>query len=422
MEKLRNCRVCGCSELKDVLDLGEIYPSAFLKEDEKVSEDSKVSLALVECENCKLVQLKYTVELDQMYRQYWYASSLNKSMVSSLKNIVEEVESRVELTPEDTVTDIGCNDGTLLGLYTKELFNKVGFEPALNIRPKENTVITWIPEYFTKEYWDLYHKHPTHPEWANAKSKVITAIAMFYDLPDPNKFVKDVKAILHPEGIFVVQFTDLLSMFKACAFDNICHEHLEYYKLRDVVTLLRDNGLRVIDVSYNDVNGGSVRVTATHWDSPIETPNRVQEAILAEEIYFRNYTMEDFKLSISFARSDLEHFLSVTKLRGEKVFLLGASTKGNTLLQVCEVNKDYVPYAAEVNKDKFGLRTVGTNIEIISEEEAFSKNPDYFLVPVWHFESNLLTKSAIREYIKRGGKLVFPLPVFHIVGKEQLHD
>lgn len=397
----KECRVCR-GDLERVLDLGNIYPSTFLSKDEKISEDSKAPLILDKCKDCGLVQLEHTIDLDLMYRQYWYSSSLNKSMVSSLKDVVDYVESVHTLAPGDVVVDIGCNDGTLLNLYKRSL-RKVGFDPALNL--KKHTSIEFINDYFNAE--DYFRLHRI------SKADVVTAIAMFYDLPDPNRFVKDVKSILDEEGIFVIQFTDLLSMFKVCAFDNICHEHLEYYRLADIMYLLGKHELDVIDVSYNNVNGGSLRVTACHSG---KYPHKlsVLEALHEEEKYFLEHNFKEFNKCIELTKTKIQSFLKWAEGHSHKVYLLGASTKGNTLLQVCKVTNEQVPYAAEVNKDKFGLRAVGSNIEIISEDDALIKHPDYFIVPVWHFKSSLYSNPKILDYMNSNGRLVFPLPYFHV--------
>lgn len=396
------CRVCG-GRLNVCLDLGEIYPSSFLKADEKVSEDMKAPLVLTECEDCKLVQLKHTIDLDLMYRQYWYASSLNKSMVSSLADVVQDALSRVVLNRDDVVLDIGCNDATMLGMYPKSV-RAVGFDPALNIERFSGPDI--VLDYFNAE---AYNQIPEIK-----KAKIVTAIAMFYDLPDPHKFVEDVATVLHEDGIFLVQFTDLLSMIKTTAFDNICHEHLEYYKYADVKFLLEAHGLQVIDVSYNDVNGGSLRVTAAHEGRYIPS-SKVVEAYVDEQNFLATNTLQRFAERIEIVKQKVASFLEWGRGHEHAIFLMGASTKGNTLLQVCNVTSEDIPYAAEVNTEKFGLRTVGSNIEIISEIDALIKHPKCFFVPVWHFKDSLLRNEKIQDFMKAGGTLVFPLPYFHVV-------
>lgn len=402
----QNCRICG-GELEVVLDLGEIYPSSFLKPDEKLSEEDKAPLVLAQCKDCSLVQLKHTIDLDLMYRQYWYSSSLNKSMISSLSNIVSDIESKIRLEDGNIVMDIGCNDGTLLSQYSSDLI-KVGFDPALNL-DRIPVMDYFINDFFSKE------------KYVGGKPRVITAIAMFYDLPDPNKFVSDVKEILDYDGIFVIQFTDLLSMFMANAFDNICHEHLEYYKLSDVKGLLEKHGLEIIDVTYNYVNGGSVRITACHTGEYPKNP-RVLNAVEFEKEFFRRVPMKVFAEAITETKEKVQNFFRAADLLDLSCFSLGASTKGNTLFQLCGITSLEIPYAAEVNKEKFGLRTGGSNITIISEDEAFARNPDFFFVPIWHFEKSLLENEKIRDYVRNGGTLIFPLPMFHAIGKDDLKD
>lgn len=400
-----HCRVCK-GFLEDVIDLGLIHPSGFTKTSDGLTEDNKAPLVLAKCTKCNLIQLRHTIDLDLMYRQYWYSSSLNKSMVSSLKKIVTEIEGKIKLKEGDIVLDIGCNDGTMLETYSQQGILRVGFDPALNLQRKEFPLFLFSNNYFTRE---VYQKEMGDMP----KVKVITAIAMFYDLPDPNKFVQDVADTLAKDGIFVVQFTDLLNMFGVTAFDNICHEHLEYYTLSDVKALFEAHNLEVIDVSYNDVNGGSIRITASHEGSyPVS--DTVQTALKFEGDFLSKFTIEDFKKNIDRTKGKVRGFLLWAKALGYKVHLLGASTKGNTLLQLLGITDDLISYAAEVNKDKFGLRTVGSNIEIISQEASLIKHPDYYLVPVWHFKINLLNNPQIKDYMESGGALVFPLPEFTI--------
>ena len=393
------CRVCGGSFVS-AINLGKIFPSSFIKKNEIMDEKGKAPLELVECVECGLVQLKHTIDLDLMYRQYWYSSSLNKSMVSSLLDVVEDSLRRVVLLEEDTVIDIGCNDGTMLNMYP-EYLNKIGFDPALNL--DRSGSFEFINDYFSASAVS-----------GETKAKIITAIAMFYDLPDPVGFANDVREVLHKDGIFIVQFTDLISMLKSTAFDNICHEHLEYYRLQDVLNVLEAAGLSIIDVSHNDVNGGSIRITASHKGRYVPSTSVLEELSLEKE-FLKAYGFDEFRKKVATIKMKTTGFLKWALDKGDTVHLLGASTKGNTLLQVFEIDNSLVKFAAEVNSDKFGLMTVGSNIEIISETDSLIKHPDHYLVPVWHFKASILKNEKILDYLNSGGSLVFPLPEFIVI-------
>ena len=398
--ELTECRICKSYDLKIITDLGSIYPSSFIKTDENPADDMKAPLVLCRCGNCGLVQLKHTVDLDSMYRQYWYSSSLNKSMVTSLEEIVREIEGMVDLQDFDTLVYIGANDCTMLGQYKNKNLTKVGYDPALNLNKPEG--IYFINDYFSS---DVYMFN---------KAKVITAIAMFYDLPNPVEFTKQVASILDDDGIFVIQYTDLCSMLRVNAFDNLCHEHLEYYSFEVVKNLLESNGLQVIDVSHNDVNGASIRVTAS-FPGKYRVSDSVSKELEVEKEFLTDEAFNKFSESIKSTKVKLSGFLKWAKSRNKRVYIMGASTKGNSLLQVCGVTNEDCEFASEVNKDKFGLKTIGSNIEIISEEESLIKHPDYFIVLPWHFKSSLITKSGVQDYLNSNGRLIFPLPEFTVV-------
>ena len=396
----QKCRVCN-SETEEVLDLGEMYPSDFIRAESEGY--AKYPLSLVRCKECMLVQLNGEVEVDDMYRQYWYRSGLNRSMINDLKDVATSTISRLgeNTDTNDIWLDIGCNDCTLFD-FVPSSFTKIGFDPALNLFPSGGFDFL-ITDYFTKERYEY------------ADAKVITSIAMFYDLPDPNKFVEDIKEVLHKDGIWVVQFTDLFSMLSLNAFDNICHEHLEYYSLMDVFSLLEKHGLSVFDAEYNKVNGGSLRVYACHPGVYKPTSSLIASLLLESDfLSSERGSMEEFKKNIEKVRKDLLELL--VSLKNKRVFILGASTKGNTLLQYCGIDTTLVQLAAEVNQDKFGLKTIGTEIPIISETEALAKNPDYFLCLPWHFKDMLV--DSLEDYLDRGGKFIFPLPEITIVSKD----
>lgn len=396
IEERSTCRICE-GQLKIVLDFGEIYPSNFVNLDEEVGE--KAPLCLTQCNTCGLIQLKHTVELDSMYRQYWYRASLNPSMVKDLQDIVYNIEDIIELKDNDVIVDIGSNDGTMLSLYKNKNLITIGIDPALNLKERAtNNCKFFINDYFSAEQLKAF-----------PKAKVITSIAMFYDLENPHTFVEDIKNSLAEDGIWIVQFTDLLSMFKANAFDNICHEHLEYYSLSDLVILLKAHDLGIFDVSYNKVNGGSLRIYVSHrGNRPIN--NRVVDFLYEEHAYFLSPegTIESFKNRIEDIKNTVVEYIKQLRIEGKRVALLGASTKGNTLLQYFGLDSYYIDHAAEVNEDKFGLKTVGTNIRILSEKDSLFIDPQYYFIPIWHFAADLINRKS--NYLNLGIKFIIPMP------------
>jgi SAM-dependent methyltransferase len=405
------CRICD-GELVDKFSLGNLYPSGFMKPGEQWPD--KASLTLTECQECSLVQLRHTVPLDSMYKQYWYRSGLNASMKTDLQDIVESIERRTVLGAGDIVLDIGCNDGTLFDYYKAgDSLVKIGYDPALNLAEEvSQRDIFFINDYFSAD-WIL-------ERFGYQSVKVITAIAMFYDLPDPNWFLQEIKKILAHDGIFVVQFTDLLSMLKLNAFDNICHEHLEYYSLDVLRWLMRKNGLRIFHVEYNKVNGGSIRAYIEH-DNNLPNAASVLNAARAEYQYFKQFNnpLVAFGKRVAEIKEIVLHYLWNARNEGgiTEIHTLAASTKGNTLLQYFGITDKIIPYAAEINSEKFGLVTVGSNISILSEEESIKRKPEIYVVLPWHFEDTF-TKFLQRIDIHPKPLLLFPLPEPRIYYRE----
>ena len=400
-----NCRICSSPDYKSILDLGNIYPSNFISNGEEITAKP---LHLVKCQNCNLVQLKETYNLDAMYRDhYWYRSGLNPSMVMSLEDVVESA-LKVYSTMNNKVVpkyvlDIGCNDGTLLSLYPKTVL-KVGVDPSKNVKElAEQHCDVFVNDYFQLSDFTTY---------PYLKYDIITSIAMFYDLEFPNIFLRDVCTVLADDGLWVIQFTDLLSMLKLSAFDNICHEHLEYYSLSVLDNFLAKWNLQIIDVEYNVVNGGSIRAYVT-WKRKEYKRKRVNEALELEQAYLKEHPIEEFGYTILKEKSKLLELVSQIKEANKSIYVLGASTKGNTLLQHYGLNSTIIDKALEVNEDKFGLRTIGTNIPIISEEQGLQEKPDYLLVLPWHFRNFFIEK--FDGYLRSGGSLIFPLPTVEII-------
>jgi hypothetical protein len=413
----QTCRLCGSTSLTEVFDLKpQMLASAFESTHNKERLPyRKVPLQLVRCnpeqdENaCGLVQLKHTFPSEIMYSDYWYSSGINQTMRDALADITTKVFNYVEILNGDIAVDIGCNDGTLLKSYKNKNLKLVGFDPAKNFNI-EDEKFTRINEYFNKESFIAVMQ--------TRKAKIITSIAMFYDLEDPINFTKDIYDILSNDGIWVLQMADLPNMLKNNMFDNICHEHTTYYSIASIDYLLKKCNMKLIDIEMNTINGSSYRFYIRKKDGPcatIEANNRLMTARINEF----NMALDTsdpyikFKENIERNKHDLLFFINQEINKGKKIFIYGASTKGNVLLQYCEINESLIQYAADRNPRKWGTRTLGSNIKIISEEEARSMNPDYFLVLPYHFLDEMVLRE--KEFIERGGKFIVPIPTIKII-------
>lgn len=416
------CRSCGSDDLSEILSLGNQGLSDFIE----MSNHKKIPrypLELVLCRKCNLLQMRHTTPPDQLYTErYGYRSGINQTTKSDLVNITEQSEKIMTLKPNDIVVDIGCNDGTLLSSYRTPGLMHVGFDPVTTFTKyfKENLKDNGPKKYkLFNTYFDsaLYLKY-----FGKKKAKVVTAISMFYDLDDPNKFLKNIKEILHPNGLFIVQQNYLVGMLIQCAFDNIVHEHLEYYSLESFENLIRKHHLEVFDVEQTDINGGSFRTFIRLKGSKINRSGglkRVKEMRNLEKKLFLDNTKTyfDFAKRVNKIRSSLKRFIVSQTRKGKKVYIYGASTRGNTFIQACGLDHKNIKAAAERNQDKWGKKIASTGIPIISEEQARKDCPDYFLVLPWFFRQEFLDRE--KEYLISGGKMIFPLPRLEIVSFNQ---
>jgi SAM-dependent methyltransferase len=412
----QTCRLCGSRSLTPIVDLGEqMLASAFVSDAKLDRVPSRsVPLELVRCNPhldetaCGLVQLRHTFPADIMYTDYWYLSGVNQTMRDALAAITAKATDYVELGAGDIVVDIGCNDGTLLNSYKVAKLDRVGFDPAQNFADAKDE-FTRVTSYFTLDKYRAVR--------GDKKAKVVTSIAMFYDLEDPNKFTADVAEILDDKGIWILQMADLPNMLRKNMFDNICHEHLCYYHLAPLEALFRRHGLKLVDLEMNYINGSSYRLYIRKDLGP-SADKAARDRIAKIRFDEFNYAMDTdapfqtFAENIQKNRKDLLAFLENAKAEGKKVFVYGASTKGNVLLQYCGIDSRLVAFAADRNPMKWGCRTLGSDLPIISEEDARAMKPDYFLVLPYHFLDEMLVRE--REFLDRGGKFIVPVPTVEI--------
>jgi hypothetical protein len=367
-------------------------------------------LELAQCARCSLVQLGHDFKQDDLFRQaYGYRSGLNEAMISHLTGIVAEIRNRVPLRSGDIVLDIGSNDGTTLGRYDVPGLIRIGIDPTIEVfRQYYQPGIITITDFFTAGKF--------RSAIPGAKAKVVTSIAMFYDLPDPNVFAGNVAEILAEDGIWVLEQSYLPTMIERLSFDTICHEHLEYYGLRQIADIMNRNGLRIVDAQLNDANGGSFRVTVCRQNASYVSNTPAIDALLDKELhdgYLGAAPIERLQKGIQEIKAQVISFLVKAKESGELVHGYGASTKGNTLLQYFGITPDLLPVIAERNPTKFGCLTPGTNIPIISEAESRAQKPDFYFVLPWHFRENFIKRE--QAFLDQGGGMIFPLPKFEIV-------
>jgi hypothetical protein len=415
--EIRACRVCDNTHLDPILHLGTQYLTGVFPKTIAASRRlSKGPLELVRCaaqgdtESCGLLQLRHSYLAPEMYGDsYGYRSSLNRSMVEHLHGKVERLLHRVPVGAGDCVLDIGSNDGTLLGAYPATAM-RIGMDPsAEKFRKYYPPGVHLITDFFSAERF--------FEAAAGRSAKIVTSIAMFYDLEHPMDFVHQVRKVLADDGIWVFEQSYMPAMLETGSYDTICHEHVEYYALAQIKWMLDRAGMRIIDVEMNTVNGGSFSVIAAkHAASHASNEGAIARILEAERAAGLDCAApyERFLKLIVRHREELVDVVRGIKGRGQTILGYGASTKGNVILQYCGLTAADLPCIAEVNEDKFGAYTPGTDIPIVSEREAKAMRPDFLLVLPWHFRDNILQRE--QSFIAGGGKLVFPLPSIQIIG------
>ncbi|MBI1245271.1 MAG: methyltransferase domain-containing protein [Alphaproteobacteria bacterium] len=407
-KKLEACRLGGSPNLLPVLSLGRqsltgVFPATAA---EQVTEGP---LELVWCPDSGLLQLAHSYEASEMYGDnYGYRSGLNASMVAHLKRKFVNLESFAGLSAGDTVVDIGSNDGTGLKGYETAGLRRIGIDPTgEKFRKYYDAGIELIPDFFSAARVAATGARP---------AKIVTSIAMFYDVESPVGFAREVERILDKDGIWHFEQSYMPSMLRMCSYDTICHEHLEYYSLAVVTKILDAAGLRVIDVEQNAVNGGSFAVTAARKGSRWKANDLIVDWMLEQEERMGLGTprpYRDFEERVYRHRSDLVRLVSRLAEAGKKIVGYGASTKGNVILQFCGLGPRHIAAIAEVNETKFGRVTPGTHIPIVSEADAKAMNPDFILLLPWHFKDGILRHEE--AYRQRGGKFIVPFPEIEIL-------
>ena len=414
--KIKCCRICKNKSLEEVVDLKKQFiQGSFIKKNFPIPYSYKIPLKLLLCKKCFLVQTSHTVNKSLLYSNYWYSSGINSTMKIHLNEIANETRSYFSNKKKVKVLDIGCNDGTLLNFFKKNT-EKYGIDPS--------QIIKKIDKNKVKTFNDFFPPKKNSFKKLKIKFNIITSIAMFYDIDDPNLFTEKIKFYLEKKGIWVFELSYLIDMINQNSFDTICHEHLEYYSITTINYLLKKNELKLFKISRNNINGGSIRCYVTHYDNDLYDNKKnlrdIDYLIKNEKLvqvntkkYYINFNKKILRIKNVLKKKIIE-----IKKRNKKIYILGASTKGNTILQYLGIDYKLIPYAVERNKNKIGASTIGSKIKIIGEDLIRKNPPDYMLVLPWHFKKEIVNRE--KSFIKNGGALIFPLPKVHIVNKKNL--
>ena len=405
--KIKNCRNCKNTELFDLFSLGKIsftgrFPNTIRQ------NVPKAYLNVLMCKKCKLVQLDRNFDLNYLYgKNYGYRTGINKTMTDHVKKIVRKCSALVKLKSKQYVLDIGSNDATLLNFYANDII-KVGVDPLVNKYKKFYKKINYkISNFFKiKDIEKIKIKK---------KFKIISALSVFYDLRDPNKFLKEIKKILDDKGVFVLEHVDLYYIIKNNIFDTICHEHLVFYSSKIIIEMMKNNGLKVFNHEYNEINGGSSRYYICHSKTNFKVSKNIKKVLLRENLQGIELkkTYKLFFTKILNEKIKLIKLIKKIKNEEQDIHGYGASTKGNVLLQFYNINNKVVNYIADRNPLKWNSFTPGTRIKIISESQSRKIKPHFYLVLPWHFKNEILIRE--KNIRKKGTKFIFPLPKVRVV-------
>ena len=405
------CRNCKKSKFIKIINIGSQPISS--RSYKSIKNLKKYPLDLYECKSCSLVQLSKVAPAKEMYGDtYGYWTGLSNLMINHMKKKISYLKSTQKIKKNSKVLDIGSSDPTFLNLLKQKekSLDLFAIDPSSAKFKKsfEHKKINLIVDYFSK---DKVYNFLKFKNFKKKKFSLITSFAMFYDVNDPNSFCKDVSSMLEKNGLWIVEFSYFPLLLKNLTFDQINHEHVTYYTLSTFNNIAKKNGLKIIDVNFNEINGGSAEVIVSKKNSRHKVNTKKLEKILKEEKAINNHSYEKFNLRLQNVKKVINHFFDNAK----KIIGYGASTKGNIILNRSEINRKDLKFICDGNKRKWGRYTPGSNVKIISKEKMRKLNPKYLFVLIWSFRSEVIKQEI--KFILKGGKLIFPLPIFHIIDK-----
>jgi len=391
------CRVCGSKEFVEVGSFG-MQPLTGIFLDSPHSQPPSAPLELQTCKSCRLMQLRHEVNREEMYRTYFYRSSINSTMVSHLSEIARQISTEF-LPYNGTIIDTGCNDGTFLRSIDRTDIKKIGIDPSDSVNRIDDLSISIFNEFFPCDSLAEY--------LGGRKASVITSISMFYDINDPSEFVRSVCNFLEDDGVWIVEMNYTGDMLFNAAFDMVSHEHVTYYTLETFSALISRHGLLVFRVERTSINGGSIRLYCGRTRKPersvselseFESSHRINEISTHQDFYQRC-------LKFKTALLDLIH---EKKSAGVRLATYGASTRGNAIILFCGLTTDEIEFAVDRNSEKVGRYCPGSKIPIVSEDLFRRSAVKSVLVLPYGFLEEFISREA--AYLSNGGEFIIPFP------------
>ena len=400
-----SCKNCKSRSLKKIINIGN-QPLSSHFYPKKINKLKNYSLDLYICQKCNLVQFKSLPKLDDMYGlNYGYRTSLSPLMIEHMKK--KFLRNKNDLIKKKcNILDIGCNDGTFLNFFKKfKNVNLYGIDPsAEKFKKYHSKKINLIVDYF--------ERNKIQKRFKNINFELITSFAMFYDIEDPNSFCNDINKLLTKNGKWILELSYFPLLLENLTYDQICHEHVTYYTLTTFENIIKKNGLKILDFSLNSINGGSIEIICSKKNAK-HSPN-IKKINLQKnfEKKINQESYHNFNRRVSNVKKTLNLFLEKNK---GKVIGYGASTKGNIVLNHCGIDDKKLKYICDANPYKFNRFTPGSNIKIISKQKMRSLKPKFLLVLIWSFRKEVIQQE--KNFLNKGGKLIFHLPMIHIVDK-----
>jgi len=393
------CRICDGNELERVVDLGDQpWCNNFLTR-EQIGKEPRYPLRVVYCHDCHASQLDFTVKKEVMFGDHTYLSGVTRSLSEHFERIASELDQRFfAAAARKSVLDIGSNDGTQLKHFQALGYDVLGIESSkTTARIANDAGVPTLNAFFNLQTMrDI-----------GRQFDAFNAAGVFFHLEELHSVCEAIREGLKTDGVFVVQFLYMRSIMENLAFDQIYHEHLLYYTLETIETLLQRHGLALFDAYLDPIHGGSIIGYVGHRGLRPASDRLVR--MRREELSSGCNTLgayREFEQRIRRMKEENLQYLRNARAAARRVFGFGAPVKGNTLLNYFGVGTDLIECLVEKNELRRGLFSPGMHIPIVIERELI-ECPDIYYVLAWNFKKEILANN--RALIDRGVEFYFPV-------------